>query len=106
MTIFRDTNILINEVKMNDVELLKPNSTTGEDRIDILLKRIEDGETIELDKGGVMTVDKDASKAFVDVLKKGDRTAVRNVKKNGHKNREPKEDITDADFSDVTPEEE
>ena len=85
MSIFRDTNILINEVKMNDVELLKPNSTTGEERIDILLKRIEDGETIELDKGGVMTVDKDASKAFVDVLKKGDRTAVRNFIKNGPK---------------------
>ena len=49
MSIFTDTNILINEVKMNDVELLKPNATTGEDRTDILLKRIEAGETLEGD---------------------------------------------------------
>lgn len=85
MSIFRETHILLNEVKMNDVELMKPNSTTGEERVDILLQRIEKNQPLELEKGGDVVVDKKKSADFIKVLKSGDRTKIREFVKQGNK---------------------
>lgn len=43
-------------VKLTPSELSKPNSSTGEDRIDILLRLIKDGKPLELAKGGTFLV--------------------------------------------------
>ena len=43
-------------VKLTPAELQKPNTSTGEDRIDILTRLIRDKKPLELAKGGTFTV--------------------------------------------------
>ena len=43
-------------VKLTPGELQKPNSVTGEDRLDILVRLIKDNKPLELAKGGTFTV--------------------------------------------------
>ena len=45
----------INETPLTPKELQKTNSKTGESRIDILIKKIQNGEELELDAGGTFT---------------------------------------------------
>lgn len=75
----------IAETKMSVEELMKPNATTGEERIEILLKRIQDGEPLQLEAGGEIVVDPVKSKEFVDVLKTNNRTKIRQFVKQGNK---------------------
>ena len=43
-------------VKLTPSELTKPNSSTGENRVEILLRLIKDGKPLELAKGGTFVV--------------------------------------------------
>ena len=46
----------INETPLTPKELQKTNSKTGESRIDILIKKIQNDEELELEAGGIFTV--------------------------------------------------
>jgi len=76
---------LLAEVKMNDAELLKPNATTGDQRIDILLKRIQAGQPVELNNGKSIIIDKVKSKAFINILKLDDEDDIIDGLKQGNK---------------------
>ena len=53
---FKQFETIKEAVKLTPAELQKPNASTGEDRIDILLRLIRDGKPLELAKGGTFTV--------------------------------------------------
>ena len=53
---FEQIEELQEAVKLTPSELGKPNSVTGEDRLDILTRLIKDGKPLELAKGGVFKV--------------------------------------------------
>ena len=82
--LLKDIHALM-EVKMNDVELLKPNAATGEERVDILLKMIQKKQPVELDAGGEIVIDPVKSKKFVDALKTGDEDKIQAAVKEGNK---------------------
>jgi len=54
---FKNFKPLQEAVKLTPAELDKPNSITGEARIDILLRLIKDGKPVELAKGGSITIE-------------------------------------------------
>ena len=49
--------VKLNETPLTPKELKKSNSKTGEARIDILVKKIQNGEELELENGGTFKVD-------------------------------------------------
>lgn len=58
-------------VKLTPGELQKPNSVTGEDRLDILTRLIRDGKPLELAKGGTFKVtDIDSALTAIEIFKK------------------------------------
>lgn len=58
-------------VKLTPGELKKPNSTTGEDRLDILVRLIKDSKPLELAKGGTFTVTEiDDALSQIEIFKK------------------------------------
>ena len=58
-------------VKMTPAELKKPNSITGEDRLDILTRLIRDNKPLELAKGGTFTVTEiDDALSQIEIFKK------------------------------------
>ena len=54
---FKNFKPLQEAVKLTPAELEKPNSITGEARIDILLRLVKDGKPVELAKGGSITIE-------------------------------------------------
>ena len=54
--ILKELGIELNETPLTPGELTKVNSSTGENRIDILIRKISNDEPLTLDKGGVITV--------------------------------------------------
>ncbi len=84
MSLLRDTVILA-EVKMSANELMKPNSSTGEARVDILLRKLSAGEPIELNNGKMVVIDtknKDV-REFIKVLKSHNEQDIRQFVKPG-----------------------
>lgn len=58
-------------VKLTPGELKKPNSITGEDRLDILVRLIKDSKPLELAKGGTFTVTEiDDALSQIEIFKK------------------------------------
>lgn len=58
-------------VKLTPGELQKPNSVTGEDRLDILVRLIKDNKPLELAKGGTFTVTEiDDALSQIEIFKK------------------------------------
>ena len=58
-------------VKLTPGELKKPNSITGEDRLDILVRLIKDNKPLELAKGGTFTVTEiDDALSQIEIFKK------------------------------------
>ncbi len=84
MSLLQQVQLLF-EVKMNDVELLKPNSSTNQPRTEILLSRILKGEPIELDAGGEIIIDPLRSRTIVNALKSGNEEVIVAVIKDGNK---------------------
>jgi len=54
---FLNEKFSLKETPLTPKELQKSNSKTGEARIDILIKKIQNGEELELEGGGTFTVD-------------------------------------------------
>ena len=54
--ILEEMGIELHETPLTPGELTKVNSSTGENRIDILIRKISNDEPLTLDKGGVITV--------------------------------------------------
>ena len=67
-------------VKLTPGQLDKPNSSTGEDRIDILARLIQDKKSLELANGGTFTVTEieDALKQ-IDATRAKPRSSRKNV---------------------------
>jgi hypothetical protein len=55
---FKDFKTLKEAVKMTPAQLDKPNSITGEARVDILIRLIGQNKPIELAKGGSVVIEK------------------------------------------------
>ena len=84
LKLINNINILT-EVKMNDAELFKPNSATGQPRMEILYDLIQKGEPILLEPKGQITVDKTKSRKFIAALKAGNKDKLREILKDGNK---------------------
>ena len=68
---FTSFQSLAEGAKLTPAELIKPNSSTGEDRIDILLRLIKSNKPLELSKGGTFIVtDIDHAIAGIEAFKK------------------------------------
>ena len=73
MLAFKNFNLgsIKEAVKLTPGELKKPNSITGEDRLDILVRLIRDNKPLELAKGGTFIVtDIDDALAQIEIFKK------------------------------------
>ncbi len=55
--ILKEIGIDLKETELTPKELSKINASTGENRIDILIRKINNNEPLELDKGGIFIVD-------------------------------------------------
>ena len=73
MLAFKNFNLgsIKEAVKLTPGELKKPNSITGEDRLDILVRLIRDNKPLELAKGGTFLVtDIDDAISQIEIFKK------------------------------------
>ena len=65
------SDIIQEAVKLTPAQLDKPNSITGEDRLDILKRLIQDNKPLELVKGGTFLVTEiDDALAQIEIFKK------------------------------------
>lgn len=78
LNLINGINVLL-ETQLSVAEILKPNSQTGEPRVEILYNLIQRGDDIELKDGSTVKIDPAQSKQALAVLKTNEETSIREL---------------------------